>query len=184
MQRLNDGRPYGRSYWVIPNLFLAGYYPGEKDDEAALVKLETLLSTGVRTIINLMEEDEISWDGLPFTPYSHLLQRVAKSKDLDITYAQLSIEDMNVPSRASMQIVLDIIDSSLRKQRPVYIHCRGGIGRTGTVVGCFLARHAIASGDGIIIKLKELRLCDDAKSKEAPQTDVQRQMILSWNVGE
>ena len=31
----------------------------------------------------------------------------------------------------------------------VYVHCWGGIGRTGTVVGCWLVRHGLDEGDAI-----------------------------------
>ena len=32
-----------------------------------------------------------------------------------------------------------------KNKNKVYVHCRGGIGRTGTTIGCYLARHGFAS---------------------------------------
>ena len=40
-----------------------------------------------------------------------------------------------------MLAVLDAIDIALCEGHGVYIHCWGGVGRTGTVVGCWLKRH-------------------------------------------
>ena len=37
-----------------------------------------------------------------------------------------------------MREILDCLDDALRSGRKVYVHCRAGIGRTGTVVGCLL----------------------------------------------
>ena len=33
------------------------------------------------------------------------------------------------------------IDEAMSAGKAVYVHCWGGVGRTGTVVGCWLVRH-------------------------------------------
>ena len=40
-----------------------------------------------------------------------------------------------------MASILDAIDAALDGGKTVYVHCWGGVGRTGTVVGCWLVRH-------------------------------------------
>jgi protein-tyrosine phosphatase len=35
-----------------------------------------------------------------------------------------------------MTTILDAIDESMTAGKPVYVHCWGGMGRTGTVIGC------------------------------------------------
>jgi hypothetical protein len=49
--------PFGRSYWVVPDKFLAGAYPGSKDHDEALPKITALVECGIRFVVNLMEED-------------------------------------------------------------------------------------------------------------------------------
>ena len=48
--------PFGRSYWVIPGSFLAGYYPGQPSRDMMEQEIGDLLDCGIRSIINLMEE--------------------------------------------------------------------------------------------------------------------------------
>ena len=37
--------------------------------------------------------------------------------------------------------ILDAIDTAMRDGKTVYLHCWGGVGRTGNVVGCSLVSH-------------------------------------------
>src|SRR6476661_8703202 len=58
---------------------------------------------------------------------------------------RFAIPDVSVPSEPLMRATLDHIDAELAANRGVYVHCFGGIGRTGTVIGCWLLRHGLAS---------------------------------------
>ena len=55
-----------------------------------------------------------------------------------------------------MTRILDEVDDGAREGGAVYVHCWGGIGRTGTVVGCWLLRHGLDRGDAIA-RIAELR---------------------------
>jgi protein-tyrosine phosphatase len=83
-----------------------------------------------------------------------------------------------------MRMILDRIDAALGEGRPVYIHCRDGIGRTGTVVGCYLARHGIASGRTALEKLQDLRQNNETAPLASPETEEQCRLVLSWERGE
>jgi protein-tyrosine phosphatase len=51
-------------------------------------------------------------------------------------YVRQSVRDAGVPQgREQMERILATIRDEVAAGRPVYIHCWGGIGRTGTVVG-------------------------------------------------
>lgn len=155
--------PFDRSYWVIPGKFLAGYYPGDQQRE-------------------LMEPDERDHAGLPFADYLPVIQRI-DNDSLPVTCHRLPIRDLGIPAREFMAQILDRIDGALGQDRPVYIHCWGGRGRTGTVVGCWLARHGIAEGEGALKKINELR-CTDAKAHwPSPETSEQIRMVLGWKKG-
>jgi hypothetical protein len=50
--------PTASSYWIVPGRLLAGAYPGDSDPETHRVKVQALIDAGIRTFVNLMEEDE------------------------------------------------------------------------------------------------------------------------------
>ena len=63
---------------------------------------------------------------------------------------------MGVPTIPHMTRILDEVDGALADGGSVYVHCWGGIGRTGTVVGCWLVRHGLDDGDAVA-RIAELR---------------------------
>lgn len=172
--------PFSRSYWVVPWKFLAGCYPGSTSEDRADKKLRALLEHGIRHVISLMEPDEKDWSGKSFMSYKAQMRSIAKSMAHTVNFDTMPIKDARIPSRLKMCRILDRIDQSIQYQRPVYIHCRGGRGRTGTVVGCYLARHGMATGQNVLDRIKELRRNTEDHWIASPETLDQIVMVLSW----
>ncbi len=61
----------------------------------------------------------------------------------------------------------------------MYVHCWGGVGRTGTVVGCLLAKSGVADED-IGARLHELRSGTRKADRPCPEADAQRDVIRHW----
>lgn len=73
----------------------------------------------------------------------------------------------------------DEIVRSIREataQGGVYVHCWGGIGRTGTVVGCLLVDGGL-SADDALARIDELRSVTKKRHMPAPQTREQIDII-------
>ena len=119
-------RPLHQSYFVGRELF-AGEYPGDKNGESAEVRLKRMHRFGVRHFIDLTEEGELH-------PYRQLLPN-------DTTYLRFPIRDVDVPeSVEAVHQLIDKMDYLMLQDGYVYIHCWGGVGRTGTIVACYEAR--------------------------------------------
>jgi hypothetical protein len=173
--------PHFHAYRIDSNFF-AGNYPGNTDPALARRKLRILTDAGVNELVNLMEESEMHWKGSTIQEYSSHLEDIAPAGALAMQ--RFPITDMHVPTVRFMQSILDHVDSQLRRGRTVYLHCLGGVGRTGTVVGCWIARHGIAAGDDALDELSRLREYDPMLDLPSPQTEEQCNMVREWEPGQ
>ena len=170
-----DG-PMENSYWVIPGRLAAGEYPGHPRAAVAARKLRTLLQAGIGHFIDLTEEDE----GLE--PYAEIATREAARLDSEVVHARHAIVDMSVPaSPRETAGILDAIDAALDDDGTVYLHCWGGAGRTGTVLGCWLVRHG-STGEEALARIADWwRGVDKAyRLPHSPQTAQQCAYVRNW----
>ena len=164
------------TYWVDEGTLLAGAYPGHVDPALASARLGLLLALGVDWFIDLTWPGELpAYDALLPGPYARGLRP-------PVAYSRRPIRDHGLPaSRAQMLEILDEIDEALAGGRRLYVHCRAGIGRTGTVIGCLLARRA---GDGrrALAELDRLWRAAgrDRDFPRTPETEPQVQYVRGW----
>ncbi len=154
------GCPLRNAYWVEPGWLLAGGYPFSPDDVDRLCRSVTF-------VVDLTEEGELA-------PYGEHLRGVRR--------VRAPIRDFSVPTDDEMIRILDVIDEALERGDVVYVHCWGGRGRTGTVVGCHLVRHGMAPADALarIARLRR-RLPDGRVS--SPEADEQIALVRRWRAG-
>jgi ADP-ribosylglycohydrolase len=160
--------PLRNTYWVLPGKVLAGEHPGGTNTEATRERLQRLIEAGVECFIDLTEPGELkTYDTqLPF----------------GIEYLRKPIKDHGIPARRMhMAEILDCLHDTLSSGRGVYVHCRAGIGRTGTVVGCFLVERGLV-GDAALNELNRLwQQCERSQSwASIPETDEQVQFVRGW----
>jgi protein-tyrosine phosphatase len=74
---------------------------------------------------------------------------------------------------------LALINSSRGAGQPVYVHCFGGTGRTGTVVGCWLVEQG-RGGEDPIRALQALRGTCRKRDRRSPDTDEQEEFVRGW----
>lgn len=174
--------PFPGSYWVLPAKLLAGNYPGDFNPRIAAQKLNALFDHGIGAVFSLMQEDESVYYGAGFLPYQQRLREMAWTQGKTIHWRRFPIPDFGVPSQEEMTGILDAIDLEIQTGRAVYIHCWAGIGRTGTVVGCYLARHGLALGPAVLNKIKELR-AGIRPFYRSPENEEQARLVQTWKKG-
>ena len=169
-----DNRPVLESYWVVPGQLLAGEYPGQFDEELTRKRLDALIEAGFDTFIDLTTPNET-------LPYSGILLDKAKVYEVKIAHRRFPIGDFGLPTPEQMNLILDTIDEGLQTTHKIYLHCLGGIGRTGTTVGCYLVRQGNSGADALN------QLSDWWKSvpksryhPHSPETTGQMNFVLNW----
>lgn len=157
------------AWWVEPGL-LAGEYPGHLDPGPAATKIDVLLDAGIRSVVDLTAEA----DGLE--PYAPLLERAGQNRRLDVGRHHFPIPDNGVVADCVYDDILDAVRAERDAGRRVYVHCWGGVGRTGTVVGCHLAAGGLSSVD-VLDRLAALRTGSRKAHRPCPENEVQRKVI-------
>lgn len=167
-------RPISESYWVEPGRLLAGEYPGQYTSESTRQRIDALLEAGINTFIDLTRPNET-------VPYYRILLEESKIHDVDVERHNFPIGDFGLPTPETMMSILDEIDTALRKGRKIYLHCWGGIGRTGTTVGCYLVRRGM-SGEDALQQLAEWwkTVPKSQVHQRSPETYEQVQFIRNW----
>ena len=170
--------PIPDSYWLIDGRLLAGEYPATYHADTTREKLARFLDAGIRTFINLTEESE------PLAKYDGLLRELSEERKIETRHMRFSVRDGCIPGeRTHMGRILATIREEMDAGRPVYVHCWGGIGRTGTVIGCWLVEQGLA-GEEAIARIAELRAHTPDRHMPSPENEDQRRYICEWLKGQ
>ena len=142
-----------------------GTYPGDKDDEKGIYKLKCLVCFGITHIIDLTEEGVMR-------PYSQWLPK-------GVVYRRFPIADVSVPvdTVSVMKLLDDVEDILANDKHKVYIHCYGGVGRTGTIVGCWIGRQCRDYDAALSMLRTYFNQCPKAVNRVTPETEEQKRFI-------
>lgn len=158
-------------YTVIPSLLFAGKHPiilqNEGNDNRCLD-----FPPKIKRWISLIET------------YPESAMHLAEYKTESVELIHIPIADFSIPTKEQMDQALAFIDDSMQTFKPLYISCAQGLGRTGTIIACFLAKQFCISGDSAMNVLTQLR--KDAAfqvDSYSPETEEQCNFVISMFPG-
>lgn len=172
-------RPIPNSYWATP-FVVACEYPWTPANPNK-PKLFALLRAGVRTFIDLTESGELR-------PYhGEVLTSCAEVLGIDmqtIEFHRFPIPDHSLPKSADfMYPLMEVLRDNERRGRITAVHCRGGIGRTGVVIGCWLveSRRAKNGEEALAVIARKWKTVDKCKKyPHSPETGAQFDFVLRF----
>ena len=171
--------PIENSYWVVPGKILAGEYPEKTDRESLRRRLKALIEAGITAVIDLTEKEE------RLMPYEEELHELSGGR---VRRYSFPVKDFSIPdSPDDMKKIVSAMEELTHENGIVYIHCLGGIGRTGTAAGCYLAEKfretgEERAGEKALSRLAELwQECPKSRyHPRSPQTREQIDYIKNW----
>ncbi len=119
--------------WLINNKLAGSGMPTSASE------LDWVLKQGVRSIITMTEES------LP------------ESWIKDVKYLHVPTEDLSAPDMEKIDTTIEFIYKRLQSDEPVMVHCAAGIGRTGTILACYLVKYQKMSVSDAIEKVRKER---------------------------
>ncbi len=126
------GKPDNFS-WLIDGKLAGSAIPTSKDE------IKWVQEQGVKSIVTIREEP--------------LVDEWIK----DVNYLHVMSNDMGVPEFDDLIHTVDFIHRRITNNEFVLVHCLAGLGRTGTVLACYLVKYQNTSTEEAIQKVREER---------------------------
>jgi len=112
--------PHVRNFGVLNEHIYRGGAPSP-------IALEELQALGVKVVIDLRNKG----DGT--------IAESVQVHNLGLKYVNVPLGAWSAPKRAQLEVILPYLFRS--EAQPVFIHCRRGKDRTGTVIACYRIQH-------------------------------------------
>jgi hypothetical protein len=168
-------RPPSGSYWIVPEKLLGGAHPASLSLADTIRRLEMLVGRGVTSFVDLTEPGEAP-------PYIALAPDGGAGRTKELRYVRMPLPDHKIPpSPQCMNAILDHVERELADGHSVFLHCRAGIGRTGTVAGCHLIRGGMAPEEALQYLQRQWEQGGrTAVWPHTPETDEQMEYVRRW----
>ena len=126
------GKPDNFS-WIIEEKLAGSAIPTSKEE------IDWIKQEGVKSIVTIREEPlEDEWIK-------------------DVNYLHVHSNDMGIPEFNDLVFAVDFIHRKIEDNKPVMVHCLAGLGRTGTILACYMIKYQKMSTQDAIDFVREQR---------------------------
>ena len=119
--------------WLIENKLAGSGMPTTFDE------FEWVLNQGVKSVVTMTE------NALP------------ESWVEDVNYLHVPTTDLSAPEINKIKVAVDFIHKQINNKEAVMVHCAAGMGRTGTILACYLIKYQKYTAKKAIEKLRNER---------------------------
>lgn len=138
--------------WLFEKKLAALAYPQSEDAFTLLYQL------GIRAMLNLSERP------LPYeTP-----------RRLNMHTSHIPVADFTAPTLDQAKQAVATITKFLERRLPVAVHCLAGLGRTGTILACYLVENEMSANNAITIIREERPGSIETSDQEAVVYEYER----------
>ncbi|HEU5487270.1 MAG TPA: dual specificity protein phosphatase 23 [Candidatus Nitrosotalea sp.] len=119
--------------WLIDDKLAGSGMP------TSVSEIDWILKQGVKSIVTMTE------NSLP------------ESWVKNVKYLHVPTEDFSAPDMEQIDEAVEFIRIRIENNEPVMVHCAAGIGRTGTILACYLVKYQKISAKDAIQKVRKER---------------------------
>ncbi len=119
--------------WLISDKLAGSGMP------TSISEIDWVLKQGVKSIVTMTE------NSLP------------ESWVKNVKYLHVPTEDFSAPDMEQIDEAVEFIRIRIENNEPVMVHCAAGIGRTGTILACYLIKYQKISAKEAIQKVRKER---------------------------